>query len=63
VEEVPNTNQSVQWNLKEQSRDSIVQELYYRNTGERKKVEERGGRRKIKTKRKGKKVRGEGTKE
>ena len=40
-EEVPNTDQSVQWNLKEQSRDSMVLELYYRNAGEREKVERR----------------------
>ena len=50
-EEVPNTDQSVQRNLKEQSRDSMVLELYYRNAGEREKVERRkkergeGGRR------------------
>ena len=50
-EEVPNTDQSAQWNLKEQSRDSMVLELYYRNAGEREKVERRkrergeGGRR------------------
>jgi hypothetical protein len=40
-EEVPNTDQSAQWNLKEQSRDSIALELYYRNAGEREKVEMR----------------------
>ena len=40
-EEVPNTDQSVQQNLKEQSRDSMVLELYYRNAGEREKVERR----------------------
>jgi hypothetical protein len=40
-EEVPNTDQSVQQNLKEQSRDSIVLELYYTNAGEREKVERR----------------------
>jgi hypothetical protein len=34
-EEVPNTDHSVQRNLKEQSRDSMVLELYYRNAGER----------------------------
>ena len=50
-EEVPNTDQSAQQNLKEQSRDSMVLELYYRNAGEREKVERRkrergeGGRR------------------
>ena len=38
-EEVPNTDQSAQRNLKEQSRDSMVLELYYRNAGEREKVE------------------------
>jgi hypothetical protein len=32
-EEVPNPNQSVQRNLKEQSRDSRVLELHYRNAG------------------------------
>ena len=32
-EEVPNTDQSAQRNLKEQSRDSMVLELYYRNSG------------------------------
>ena len=53
-EEVPNTDQSVQQNLKEQSRDSMVLELYYRNAGEREKVEkrERENRGKKKTKRK-----------
>jgi hypothetical protein len=40
-ERVPNTHQSSQWNMKEQSRDSMVLELYYRNTGEREKVERR----------------------
>ena len=40
-EEVPNTDQSAQRNLKEQSRDSMVLELYYRNAGEREKVERR----------------------
>jgi hypothetical protein len=63
-EEVPNTDQSAQRNLKEQSRDSMVLELYYRNTGEREKVErkkkERGGReRRKKTKRKGRGERSE----
>ena len=29
IEEVPNTDQRAQWNLKEQSRDSMVLELYY----------------------------------
>jgi hypothetical protein len=37
--EVPNTDQSVQWNLEEQNRDSMILELYYRNAGEREKVE------------------------
>jgi hypothetical protein len=37
--EIPNTDQSEQQNLKEQSRDSMVLELYYRNAGEREKVE------------------------
>ena len=41
-EEVPNTDQSAQRNLKEQSRDSMVLELYYRNAGEREMVERRG---------------------
>ena len=51
-EEIPNTDQSVQQNLKEQSRDSMVLEPYYRNAEEREKVERRkrergeGGRRK-----------------
>ena len=51
-EEVPNTDQSAQRNLKEQSRDSTVLELYYRNAGEREKVEkrERENRGKKKTK-------------
>ena len=40
-EEVPNTDQSAQRNLKEQSRDSMVLELYYRNAEEREKVERR----------------------
>ena len=40
-EEVPNTDQSAQRNLKVQSRDSMVLELYYRNAGEREKVERR----------------------
>ena len=40
-EEVPNTDQSVQQNLKEQSRDSMVLEPYYRNAEEREKVERR----------------------
>ena len=40
-EEIPNTDQSAQQNLKEQSRDSMVLELYYRNAGEREKVERR----------------------
>jgi hypothetical protein len=40
-EEVPNTDQSAQRNLKEQSRDSMVLEPYYRNAGEREKVERR----------------------
>jgi hypothetical protein len=40
-EEVPNTDQSTKRNLKEQSRDSVVLELYYRNAGEREKVERR----------------------
>jgi hypothetical protein len=40
-EEVPNTDQSEKRNLKEQSRDSMVLELYYRNAGEREKVERR----------------------
>ena len=31
----------MQQNLKEQSRDSMVLELYYRNAGEREKVERR----------------------
>lgn len=50
-EEIPNTDQSVQQNLKEQSRDSMVLEPYYRNAEEREKVERRkrergeGGRR------------------
>ena len=34
-EEIPNTDQSVQQNLKEQSRDSMVLEPYYRNAEER----------------------------
>jgi hypothetical protein len=38
---VPNTDQSVQWNMKEQSRDSMVLELYFRNAGEREQVERR----------------------
>ena len=38
-EEVPNTDQSVQQNLKEQSRNSMVLEIYYRNAGEREKRE------------------------
>jgi hypothetical protein len=52
-EEVPNTDQSAQRNLKVQSRDSMVLELYYRNAGEREKVErtEREGGGKKKTKR------------
>jgi hypothetical protein len=41
-EEVPNTDQSAQRVLKEQ-RLSMVQELYYRNAGEREKVERWGG--------------------
>ena len=40
-EEIPNTDQSVQQNLKEQSRDSMVLEPYYRNAEEREKVERR----------------------
>ena len=40
-EEIPNTDQSAQQNLKEQSRDSMVLELYYRSAGEREKVERR----------------------
>ena len=50
-EEIPNTDQSAQQNLKEQSRDSMVLEPYYRNAEEREKVERRkrergeGGRR------------------
>jgi hypothetical protein len=53
-EKVPNTDQSAQRNLKEQSSDSMVLELYYRNAGEREKVEkrERENRGKKKTKRK-----------
>jgi hypothetical protein len=39
--EIPNTDQSEQQNLKEQSRDSMVLELYYRNAREREKVERR----------------------
>jgi hypothetical protein len=72
-EEVPNTDQSVQGNLKEQSRDSMVLELYYRNAGKREKVErrereteEREKRGKTMTKRKGRgerSERGERTKE
>ena len=62
-EEVPNTDQSAQRNLKEQSRDSMVLELYYRNAGEREKVErrkrEREKRGKKKTKRKGRGERSE----
>jgi hypothetical protein len=41
MEEVPNTDQSEQQNLKEQSRESMVLDLYYRNSGEREKVERR----------------------
>jgi hypothetical protein len=41
-EEVSNTDQSAQGNLKEQIRDSMVLELYYRNRGEREMVERRG---------------------
>ena len=40
-EEVRNTDQNAQRNLKEQSRDSMVLELYYRNAREREKVERR----------------------
>ena len=40
-EEIPNTDQSAQQNLKEQSRDSMVLEPYYRNAEEREKVERR----------------------
>jgi hypothetical protein len=61
-EEVPNTDQSVQGNLKEQSKDSVVLELYYRNAGGKKKVERRGRERgggKKKTKRKGRGERSE----
>ena len=46
-EEIPNTDEIVQQNLKEQSRDSMVLEPYYRNAEEREKVERRkreGGR-------------------
>ena len=39
--EFPNTDQSAQQNLKEQSRDSMVLEPYYRNEEEREKVEKR----------------------
>ena len=51
-EEVPNTDQSAQRNLKEQSRDSMVLELYYRNAGEREKVERRKREREKRRKRK-----------
>jgi hypothetical protein len=50
--EVPNTDQSTQWNLKEQNRDSMVLELYYRNAGEREKVERRKREREKRRKRK-----------
>ena len=58
-EEVPNTDQSEQRNLKEHSRDSMVLELYYRNAGEREKVEMRKREREKKTKRKGRGERSE----
>ena len=51
-EEVPNTDQNAQQNLKEQSRDSMVLELYYRNAGEREKVERRKREREKRRKRK-----------
>jgi hypothetical protein len=58
-EEVRNTDQNAQRNLKEQSRDSMVLELYYRNAGEREKVEMRKREREKKTKRKGRGERSE----
>ena len=54
-EEVPNTDQSAQWNLKEQSRDSMALEIYYRNAGGK-----REGRRERKRKRGETKRRGRG---
>jgi hypothetical protein len=40
-EEVPNIDQSVHWNLMEQSRDSVGLEIYYGNAGGREKLERR----------------------
>ena len=62
-EEVPNTDQSAQRNLKEQSRDSMVLEPYYRNAGEREKVERRERERRGKAREKRREERKEEDKE